>query len=184
MYQNKHAVFVVHFFVKYIILILQISLYSNDHDCEEKPQKQISKINSSSTPWLIPEARTHDVSGVMCVCVCRAHRGSAPEQMMEWSSPRCKWMLGGGSRGHGQTAMKQQCDLQLAAEQRSPHETPPASLETSTRLPSPSTRTKAHELPRSNCQMRYGCDAWVSIQIRRVNLGVFDFFMEEGKSPS
>lgn len=74
MYQNKHAVFVVHFFVKYIILILQISLYSNDHDCEEKPQKQISKINSSSTPWLIPEARTHDVSGVMWVCVSGPQR--------------------------------------------------------------------------------------------------------------
>lgn len=146
-------------------------------------KKQISKINSSSTPWLIPEARTHDVSGVMWVCVS-GPQGLGPRADDGVVLTEVQMNAGGGSRGHGQTAMKQQCDLQLAAEQRSPHETPPASLETSTRLPSPSTRTKAHELPRSNCQMRYGCDAWVSIQIRRVNLGVFDFFMEEGKSPS
>lgn len=37
-------------------------------------KKQISKINSSSTPWLIPEARTHDVSGVMWVCVSGPQR--------------------------------------------------------------------------------------------------------------
>lgn len=78
---------------------------------------------------------THDVSGVMCVCV-------RPTEARPLSSDGGVLtevqMKAGGSRGHGQTVMKQQCDLQLAgpitAEQRSPRETL-TSLKTSALLP-------------------------------------------------
>lgn len=77
--------------------------------------------------------RLHDVSGVVCacvrvglyVCVCHANRGSALGG--DGKVLTKVQMKDGGSRGHRQTVMKQQCDLQLAgpikAEQRSPHET-------------------------------------------------------------
>lgn len=47
---------------------------------------------------------THDVSGVVCVCMCvRAHGGFGHSTVMEWSSPRCKWRLA----GHGATGKQQ-----------------------------------------------------------------------------
>lgn len=73
---------------------------------------------------LSPEDRglAHDVSGVMCdVCVCQALGGFSPLNSDGEVHTEVQ-MKAGGSWGHGQTVMKQQCDLQLA-EQRSPYET-------------------------------------------------------------
>lgn len=71
---------------------------------------------------------TRDVSGAMCV---PGAYGLGPLAVMEGVLTEVQ-MKPEGSRGHGQTVMKQQCDLQLAgpimAEQKSPHET---SLKTS-----------------------------------------------------
>lgn len=60
---------------------------------------------------LIPETEQSWCQGCD-VCGCQAGRPFCPPAVMEWSSPRCKWMLG-GSRGQGQTVTDQQCHRQL-----------------------------------------------------------------------
>lgn len=61
------------------------------------------------------------------VCVCVRHANSGLALNSDGKVLTKVQMKDGGSQGHKQTVMKQQCDLQLArpivAEQRSPHET-------------------------------------------------------------
>lgn len=63
----------------------------------------------------------------VCVCVCVCHANSGLALSSDGKVLTKVQMKDGGSQGHKQTVMKQQCDLQLAgpivAEQRSPHET-------------------------------------------------------------